>query len=255
MEGNIIQAIGFERIHKKEKIQKRLSLTKEEIEEILDKLIQEEDIYLNKKGMYYVVPTLWKQWIDFIRESNLIMNNQFHKDARKNNIRNKHLFLYSENLYKEICNLIQNAKEKIVIVNPFIQLLDPIRRCGLLRNEKNIDIKIITRKPEEYKTYALECLNFLERKGVLVHYNNSVHGKVLVVDDKIAVVSSLNFLENSAFGKNWEAGIITYDESVIDQITESIENIAIDEPGDSNINMNEETSTQVLARMGNADII
>jgi len=252
MEGNIIQAIGIERIHIKEKIQKLLSLTKEEIEGILDKLSQEGDIYLNQKGMYYVEPTLWKQWKNFTRESNHAINNQFKKYARTNNIKNKHIFLDSEKLYKVICNLIQNAKEKIVIVNPFIQLLDPIRRCRLLRNEKNIDIKIITRKPDEYKTYARECLQFLERKGVSVLYNDSVHGKVLVVDDIIAVVSSLNFLENSAFGKNWEAGIITYDISVIDQITESIENIAIDESTDPS--MNEETSTQVLARTGNADI-
>ena len=252
MEGNIIQSIGIERIHIKEKIQKRLSLTKEEIEGILDKLLQEGDIYLNQKGMYYVEPTLWKQWKDFTREYNNAINNPFIKYAETNNIINKHVFLDSEKLYKAICNLIQNAKKKIVIVNPFIQLLDPIRRCGLLRNEKNIDIKIITRKPEEYKTYTRECLQFLEKRGVSVHYSISVHGKVLVVDDIIAVVSSLNFLENSAFGKNWEAGIITYDKSVINQITESIENIAIDESIDPS--MNEETSTHVLAHTGNADI-
>ena len=77
MEGNIIQSIGIERIHIKEKIQKLLSLTKEEIEGILDKLLQEGDIYLNQKGMYYVEPTLWKQWKDFTREYNNAINNPF----------------------------------------------------------------------------------------------------------------------------------------------------------------------------------
>jgi phosphatidylserine/phosphatidylglycerophosphate/cardiolipin synthase-like enzyme len=62
----------------------------------------------------------------------------------------------------------------------------------------------------------------LRISGAIVCYNNEVHGKVLLVDDLIAVVSSFNLLKNPASGLSWEAGIITYESEVIKSINDSV---------------------------------
>ena len=67
-----------------------------------------------------------------------------------------------------------------------------------------------------------KCHSNLEKSGATVCYINKIHGKVLLVDDLIAVVSSFNLLKNPASGLSWEAGIITYEPDVFKSIKDSI---------------------------------
>ena len=46
--------------------------------------------------------------------------------------------------------------------------------------------------------------------------------KIIVVDRKIAVDSSMNFFPNSSAGASWEAGMVSIDSNVIDRIVKSI---------------------------------
>ncbi|MHA1278507.1 MAG: phospholipase D-like domain-containing protein [Candidatus Helarchaeota archaeon] len=65
----------------------------------------------------------------------------------------------------------------------------------------------------------------LDECGVKVYYNDYIHAKLLMVDDLLSVVSSMNFHSGSSGGRSWEAGLITWEEGVINSIVKSIQRI------------------------------
>ncbi|MHA2315013.1 MAG: phospholipase D-like domain-containing protein [Candidatus Hermodarchaeia archaeon] len=52
--------------------------------------------------------------------------------------------------------------------------------------------------------------------------DNTVHAKLLVVDRRVAIVSSMNFFAASTAGQSWEAGLVSVDETVVENITDTI---------------------------------
>jgi phosphatidylserine/phosphatidylglycerophosphate/cardiolipin synthase-like enzyme len=52
--------------------------------------------------------------------------------------------------------------------------------------------------------------------------NNFVHAKIIVVDRKIAIISSMNFTPASTAGQSWEAGIVTIHTPVVEKVVDSI---------------------------------
>lgn len=52
-----------------------------------------------------------------------------------------------------------------------------------------------------------------------------VHTKLIIVDKTVALVSSMNLYSGSTAGASWEAGIVTIDNSVINQIIQSIQGL------------------------------
>jgi hypothetical protein len=73
-------------------------------------------------------------------------------------------------------------------------------------------VKIITRRPnsKDDKEYSkLECQGLLRKNGVSIHYDNTIHSKIIVIDQKIAIVSSMSIYSGSTGGGSLEAGIVT----------------------------------------------
>ena len=66
------------------------------------------------------------------------------------------------------------------------------------------------------------------KSGVQILYNDYVHAKLLLVDDLVAFVSSMNFTSSSSGGKAWEAGVITWQQGIVNSILNSIKNIIED---------------------------
>lgn len=58
----------------------------------------------------------------------------------------------------------------------------------------------------------------------MVAYDNVAHTKLMVVDRAIAVVSSMNFYASSSGDASWETGIVSLEETVVQQIASSILN-------------------------------
>ena len=142
-------------------------------------------------------------------------------------IENGHFFLERRHLNDFSQELIAHAKSSVLISNPFIQICDLTNT--LIETKKNgIKVEVITRSPRDNTKYAegkRECHSTLTREGIHVFYDDKVHAKIIVVDDKIAIVSSLNFFAYSSAGASWEAGLVTIDKEVIKSITRSVSEV------------------------------
>jgi phosphatidylserine/phosphatidylglycerophosphate/cardiolipin synthase-like enzyme len=66
----------------------------------------------------------------------------------------------------------------------------------------------------------------LKKSGINVIYDKSVHAKLIVIDNEVAVISSMNFSLTSSGGKSWEAGIVSIEENVINSIIDSIRTLS-----------------------------
>jgi len=86
---------------------------------------------------------------------------------------------------------------------------------------------LITRSPdsgtERYgKQHRKRYHQILSECGVQVFYNDYVHAKLLVVDDLLAVLSSMNLYAASSGGRSWEAGLVTWEERTASAVVQSI---------------------------------
>jgi len=62
----------------------------------------------------------------------------------------------------------------------------------------------------------------LVKSGVKVHYNEHVHSKIIGIDDRLAIISSMNFTPTSTRGASLEAGLVTWEKNNIEKIFDSI---------------------------------
>lgn len=130
--------------------------------------------------------------------------------------------LSPDNSLEAICNLIDSAKETILIeqlyiytqwedgINPFIEKLKYKARQG-------VDIKVIMNYNPFYEDTNNHCIftkNDLEEHGIQVKfiytnwtYFSNVHNKGVIVDNKSVLISSINWNYNSVMS-NREVGII-----------------------------------------------
>ena len=114
----------------------------------------------------------------------------------------------SRTVYGEISRAIDLAKKEIHICSPWITYildeLDSVNKRG------NIKVKVITRLVKEDIETGFTDLNKLralrENYGAEIRYNNNLHAKMIIVDGKVAVISSANITE-SGLKVNYEAGI------------------------------------------------
>jgi len=125
---------------------------------------------------------------------------------------NKHFFLIGTDLDDFTKKLIRMAKKTILLANPFIE------NCYLTEEliksaQSSTKIKIVTRKPDGRK---IDCHSKLKKVKIPLHYDNQIHSKIMVVDNSIAVVSSMNFYSFSSGGGSKEAGVVSMDKQVVE---------------------------------------
>jgi len=133
-----------------------------------------------------------------------------------------HFFLESRYLDDFSKELISHAESEVSVANPYIL------RCSLSDTlvevkKKGIEVRIITQPPKDknpvYLNEKQEYHSTLRREGISMLYDKRVHAKIIVVDNKIAVVSSMNFFANSSAGASWEAGIVSADPNVVQDVS------------------------------------
>ena len=64
--------------------------------------------------------------------------------------------------------------------------------------------------------------------NILLRTDNQIHSKIMVVDNSIAVVSSMNFYSGSSGGASKEAGIVSMDKQVVESAANYIKKLIID---------------------------
>jgi len=60
---------------------------------------------------------------------------------------------------------------------------------------------------------------------MLIHYDNQIHAKIIVIDNVVAIVSSMNLYSASSGGFTKEAGIVSIDEKVVTSVSKYIMDI------------------------------
>jgi hypothetical protein len=136
----------------------------------------------------------------------------------------KHFFLDGSDLDDFTKQIIRMAEKTILVANPYIEscyLTDYLVDSAMNQTE----IKIVTRQPgagEKGFAKKVECHSKLRIKGITLHYDNQIHSKIITVDNKVAIASSMNFYSGSSGGASKEAGIVSIDEKVVESATNYI---------------------------------
>ena len=68
----------------------------------------------------------------------------------------------------------------------------------------------------------------LLRSELYVLYCKGLHAKIILIDDTLAVVSSMNFLQRATAGLSWEAGIVTFEKNAVTEIKNAITKLQVD---------------------------
>ena len=132
----------------------------------------------------------------------------------------KHFFIEGMRLEELLRDAIAKAKDEILVTTPYLDTCFLVTALQEARNRR-ANVKIITRRPnsKDDKEYSkLECQGFLRKNGISIHYDNTIHAKIIVIDQRIAIVSSMNIYSGSTGGGSVEAGIVTFEKSVVESI-------------------------------------
>ena len=142
----------------------------------------------------------------------------------KFSMKKDHFYLTGTDLVELSGELIKRAQREVLIAAPYVEacsLSDAIREAA---SEKSV--KVVLRKPDDtVEKYRLEKERYIQTlidAGVTVVTNSRVHAKVIVLDRAVAMVSSMNLNKSSTSGSSWEAGLITKDDEVVEEIANSI---------------------------------
>jgi len=112
-------------------------------------------------------------------------------------------FINTRKAVSEIEDLIKNAGDKLILISPYLKLSKDFKELLTYRNSKDKITTVIFGKqelnPDQMK--SLQDLRF-----VILKYNEDLHAKCYVNDDKM-VITSLNLYEFS-MANNKEMGVL-----------------------------------------------
>jgi phosphatidylserine/phosphatidylglycerophosphate/cardiolipin synthase-like enzyme len=219
--GRIVRAIVLNAVYTKSAILKATNLKEEEFEKTLDELSPNNLVKEMEDGKFWVKGEIYGKCQIFFRElqENLVeWANKWRKEqviASRFGKNPDHFYLAGRFLSKFSESLIEQAKQEILATNPFV------KRChlseALIRmNKEGVCVKLVTRGIDS-KRFGMELA-----KRVFITYDDSIHAKLIVVDGRVAIASSMNFYADSSAGECWEAGIATTNETVVNSIVRSI---------------------------------
>jgi predicted peroxiredoxin len=221
-QGRIIRAIVLHRAFTADKILEFSKLDKQAFEKAYSELLTRKFIEEKEDGRIFAIKQIYKQCMDFFVKQQVELGDWVQEWRRKRRIdpllcdNVTHFFLVDKSLSEFSNSLIEHAKYDIFVTNPFV------KRCFLsdalaTMSEKGVSVYLLTRsvEPQQYKSELLV-------KGVKILYDDSIHAKLIVVDRRIAIASSMNFYAGSSAGASWEAGIATTEDGVVREIVRSI---------------------------------
>jgi phosphatidylserine/phosphatidylglycerophosphate/cardiolipin synthase-like enzyme len=253
--GRVLEAIALENIRDWLGIQEYTQLTRENLNMAISELYNLDIIEKRKDdGAYWIkdieVVHLYRDYFEDLDEykspliqhgeqKEIVLEKALPKDdhiasfvvkwrAFKNlsfSLDARHFFLegtYLDDLSKD---LIRQARKEVLLVNPFIE------QCHLSNTlidavANKAKVTVITRPIDdnrpEVREEKIAYHESLKKEGVKMNYDRRIHAKLLVVDQQIAVISSMNFYSLSTGGSSWEAGMISIDEPIVNSVHKTI---------------------------------
>lgn len=136
------------------------------------------------------------------------------------------IFSTGDELEKKIIDLIQRAKKTLVIATPYFIPSDELMNALLSAKKKGVNIDILV--PDNTDAWFTKPPSYpmtekLLKNGVNVYLYNKgfFHGKVMIIDDQVANISTANW-DPRSFHLNDEASCLIYDHKMIKTIESEI---------------------------------
>lgn len=219
--GRIVRAIVLNAAYTRGEILKATNLKEEVLNQCLTRLFQEKFVEEKEEGKLWVSREMYgkcKSFFSFSQEALVGWVDEWRKKEGIESTLDRnptHFYLSGRFLSKFSESLIEQAKQEILVTSPFFKRSN-ISEALTRMNKKGVCARLVTRdiQSDQFKKEVT--------KGVFVTYDESIHAKLIVVDRRVGIVSSMNFYAGSLAGECWEAGIATTDETVVGSITQSI---------------------------------
>ena len=107
-------------------------------------------------------------------------------------IEKEHFFVEGDLLLKVSGDMIAESKERVVLVNPFVE------KCPLsdmlIEGSNSKEVTLLTRMPDNPRKNRYHYS--LIKSGVKVHYNQHIHSNIIGIDDRLAIISSMNLTQH-----------------------------------------------------------
>lgn len=243
--GEIINAIANQGMYWSDALVWNTSLSAQEVEQYVNELIHDGDLYINQEGEYRVRYELYNDYIDYdidlmiqreeegrihvpdVDERTITVWTDAWIQINKSEIslEKEHFFLEGHYLDIFIKYLIAKANETIIVVTPFVDMVTPTKLLIEAR-KRSKRVVLVTRPPtNDISRWTREKLISSE---VSVLYCRGLHAKIILIDDSLAVISSMNFQQRPTAGLSWEAGIVTLDKNTVTEIKNAITKLELD---------------------------
>lgn len=258
VKGKVLNAIVNEFCDLEETIYVNTNLSLEIIQQTIVELQKTGELSYTDEGLLWVEYPLYKSYesfgMDLFSEEmrgkiplatdteKLDTKEWIYQWTEKNDdtitLHNKHFFLQGELLTEFTNGLLKFSRENVIVINPFVDICSTTRilsaraRALILNGVKThaVTTHIVTRSPEaDSRDYSrkrkIAWHKELADNGVDLYYNDLVHAKIILIDDVVAINSSMNLISASVGSQSWESGIITFDENVIKSIRNSVQSL------------------------------
>jgi phosphatidylserine/phosphatidylglycerophosphate/cardiolipin synthase-like enzyme len=241
--GRVVKAIAIDGARTWNEIRDQTGLSPKTLNKVLSELFNAEAIEKKDENEYRVSYELYKEYKEFFdtqvtthpktvkvteaEQKDLVSWIDQWKDSMDLEFSPKpeHFFLEGADLNTFSMKLIQKAKREVLVVNPFVDQCDLSDTLWKSVGEGK-RVVLITRPPEDrfedLKERKENYLKQLEKNGVEVVRNPRVHAKLIAVDRAVAIISSMNFQSSSTGGSSWEAGLVTKNDMVVEDIVGTI---------------------------------
>jgi hypothetical protein len=219
--GRVARAIVLHDTYTKEAIQKTTNLKDEEFFQAIKALSDDNLLEEKGNGAFWVTKELYgkcKSYYEILQQNLTSWVEEWRKKEGLYSgfgINLTHFYLSGRLLPQFSERLITKAREEILIASPYVKRCDI---CDSLKvmSKKGVDIKLLTREIQ-FAQFKKELT-----KSISISYDESIHSKLIVVDRRVAIVSSMNFYAGSTAGQCWEAGIVSLERDVVRPIYQSI---------------------------------
>lgn len=158
--------------------------------------------------------------------------------------------------------LIKNAKDRLILISPFLKLNDRIKELLIDKDRLKIDVRIVYGK-SELQPEEIRWLN--ELSYIRTSFCKNLHAKCYL-NEEICIISSLNLYEFSQVNNN-EMGILieraddsdlyrdAYEEAqriirISEEVRISLERIAKDSEADEEESEEEKTTKLTSSKLG-----
>ncbi|MHA1965847.1 MAG: NUDIX hydrolase N-terminal domain-containing protein [Candidatus Thorarchaeota archaeon] len=124
-------------------------------------------------------------------------------------------FVKDREILPKLLSMIDKAEKTILIASPWIKGITEIEDELAQVKERNVSIRILTRR-EGDDLYHGETIRGFHKRGFVIEIANHLHAKIVLIDNKELYIGSAN-LSGTSMKRNLEAGICTTDPRTVSQ--------------------------------------